>query len=373
MLMRGNNQPTGSSVMLLGSFGRGNVGDDALLIASYNLLSDHRVIANISSDAPIPSHVALKVQKLDTNLKTDPVGKIKALMAAKAIVYGGGGLWVELKGQKFPRQSLWKMAIVNFSARCLGKRVLYIGTSSGKLKGLSLNLAKISAHLANSVIVRDEATSKILNLSDAIIAPDLSITLFPHEPKRAQLDASRPIHVVISVMYYIPEPEKNFDTYLQGIASCVIELRSKNYEVTLLPMLSAKETDKNDKWVCWELLDMLPDTYNVKIAEIKSFSECLEVLGTADIIIGTRLHTSILGTWLGKPAIGIAYRPKVQRFFDENDMSESCITIFELDKLLGKIHEVTKRYEYYSEKANTAWRQNSLKADRYTNFVRANP
>src|SRR5580700_6798831 len=98
------------NILLLGSYGRGNTGDDAFLVAVLRLLKNDHMTINASHDAPLPYEVQNRVTILNTktlkNLKT----KIAVFLKVKTIIYGGGDLWVELSGDRRPRQSLWKMA-----------------------------------------------------------------------------------------------------------------------------------------------------------------------------------------------------------------------------------------------------------------------
>jgi polysaccharide pyruvyl transferase WcaK-like protein len=100
-------------ILILGSYGRGNVGDDAFLLATIKLFKNFDIVINSANDDLIPSYILEKITTIKTNGTLDLVKKVKLFFQVKYIVYGGGDLWVELYGDKYPRQSLWKMFIMN--------------------------------------------------------------------------------------------------------------------------------------------------------------------------------------------------------------------------------------------------------------------
>lgn len=360
------------SVLLLGSYGRGNIGDDAFLIAATNLLWNSHVAINASNDAPLPESVQQKVTVISTNGSKDVLQKLRILIAVSAIVYGGGDLWVELIGDKRPRQALWKMLLLNLAARILGKKVFYIGCGAGKLEGFSLKLARLSARLADGIILRDEATRKTLELPSASVLPDLTITLFPQPPELSMLNSDKPIKLVVSTLYYIPDPELNFENYIQQLANCINQLDPTRFEITLLPMLTAQNTLHNDIWASERLLERLTISHHITISYPKSFQEFKQTLASAHLVIGSRLHANILATWLGKPSIGIAYRPKVRRFFSQNDMVDNCLDLDEINKLPSLITQIINNYDAYAQQAHDIWKKNTEKGKVYEQFVQTN-
>ncbi len=358
-----------AKVLLLGSYGRGNIGDDAFLIAATHLLRRYSIIINAAQDAPLPEGVRQNVMVLNTENSTDWRQKISVLLQAKAIIYGGGDLWVELLGDKRPRQSLWKMFLLNLAARLLGKKVLYIGCGAGQLSGFSLILARLSALLANGVILRDEISQQTLGLKYAIVLPDLTITLFSQPPKRSILRPERRIKLAISLLYYIPKPEQNFNLYITGLADRLSELDAARFEITLLPLLTAAKTSYNDIWASEQLLQRLRSNHSITISRPENFEQFMYLLAKADVVIGSRLHANILATWLGKPCIGLAYRPKVRRFFERNKLDDNCLDLNKRDKLPALISKLVADYENEARKAYRIWEESNTEGRAYERFV----
>jgi polysaccharide pyruvyl transferase WcaK-like protein len=356
-------------VLLLGSYGRGNVGDDAFLFATIRLLSDHDLTINSASDHALPREAKGKVTTLPTDIKRGWKQIISAVTSADAVVYGGGDLWVELFGDKYPRQALWKMVILNTFARLTGKKVIYLGCGAGRLDGFSRTLARASALLAHGIVVRDKVTAQVLGVSRTEVLPDLTSTLFEQQSD-APRDLVRPVRILVSPMYYIPSPEENFQTYISGLAEVLNRLEPEKYEVRLLPMLTDSNTKHNDIWSSEQLIDQLNNGLRVQIADATSIDQCLAALKWADVIVATRLHASILGTWLGKPSLGISYRPKVKRFFDEIGLPENCVDISTLQQLGPKILNIAENYDEAIAKVMEARNRTLTKAHGYKEFVK---
>ncbi|HUB93731.1 MAG TPA: polysaccharide pyruvyl transferase family protein, partial [Verrucomicrobiae bacterium] len=169
---------TSKPILLLGSYGRGNIGDDAFLVAAMrHLPEDAKVYLNSSDDELLPKVAQGRVQTLATTRSTDLRNKVRAFRKVKHVVYCGGDLWVELHNSARPRSSLYKMLGMNLLARISGKKVYYLGCGVGDLQGYSLALARMSANLANVVIVREPRSAKLLGGRRSIVLPDLISSL----------------------------------------------------------------------------------------------------------------------------------------------------------------------------------------------------
>lgn len=203
-------------VLILGST-EINVGDGAVPTVSLKkLLGDTDIIINAASDAALPSAIRAWAKTIPTNATKGLAGVVKAILHSDAIIYGGGDLWVELYGDRFPRQALYKMAFLNMLARLLGKRVYYIGCGVGKLSGYSLWLARLSAKLAHAIITRDAASEALLDLPTVTVLPDIAINLPAFDdlsnggtrglnaPAKAKTGTKKTI--AIAPLYHVPDP-----------------------------------------------------------------------------------------------------------------------------------------------------------------------
>ncbi len=346
-------------ILIIGSYGRGNIGDDAFLVVLYKFFKDkYQIIINSAGDSRLPSEVEDKVQTLDTNFFSKPLVKIKTLFQIKAIVYGGGNLWLSLIGEKLPNRNLWKMVFVNFIAKVLGKKIYYLGCGVAELDSRSLRIAKLSANLADFIVFRDKDSSQRLGLKKYKykVLPDLTTNLLP-EKLQSKENKNKIKKVIISILYHVPDPEFNFPKLVDSLARIINKNQDKQF--ILLPMMISNNLDQDDLWACKQLSKKLEKS-NYEIFDGSSLEDYLQVLKEADLTVGTRLHSNILSFISGTPSIGIAYREKVQAFFDSNNLSNYCINMDNLDNLDKIWENIQDEITIYNQKLTTI-RKNMLK------------
>jgi polysaccharide pyruvyl transferase WcaK-like protein len=321
------------SVLLLGSYGRGNIGDDIFLVAAMELIANKTIYINCAEDAPLPFHIKDKVSTFSTDFHKNIFLKIKIFLSLDTIIYWGGDLWVLLYGDRFPRRSLYKMLIVNLIARLFRKKVMYVGVGIGDLYSYDLLLARASARLAHTIAVREQRSSDLLQLPQVTILPDLAINLPYLRPRLHKSPAkSEKWTIGISVLYHIPNPETNFPIYIQEMANFINNLDPEKYKIAYLPFLVTNAI-YDDMWATQELIKLVKATMEYEVISTKSIEEYTNTLTGYECIIATRLHASILAVYNGVPSIGISYRPKVTSFYNDNGLEPYCIPIEEIGRL----------------------------------------
>lgn len=354
-------------VLLLGSYGRGNIGDDIFLLAALELLGDRTIYINSSDDELLPAAARGRVKTLATNGGWK--SKIKALRDIKHVVYWGGDTWVKWYGDRFPRQLLYKMIVINLAARLMGKKVYYVGTGIGKLSGYSLFLARTSARLANRIIAREQRSAKLLNTGNITVFPDLAVNLPYYNRTLHALPAKgKKFTVGISLLYYLPDPEINFPKLIERVAALVKSLPQDKFRVVLYPMLVTQQVPNDDLWASEQLAAALTKN-SVEILHLETLEDAVRVLGTMDLLIGTRLHANILGSFSATPCLGIAYRPKVASFFVDNDLSDYCITLDQLDELEATFWDMYNHYDQVAQRFHEVSTSNVAQHKRYLEFV----
>lgn len=316
-------------ILILGSYGRGNVGDDAFLLAALELFPNQILYINSADDELLPAEVKARVTTISTHSLRDIVNKLFVFKRIQAIVYCGGDVWVELHGNRFSRKSLYKMVILNSILRLAGKQAYYIGCGTGKLTGYSLWLARLAARLANGIMVREQRSAEVLGLSKVQVAPDLTVNLpYFQQKKVRQRDEGQRCLIGISILYYVPNPKRNFTRLLDSLTKLVESLPKEKFRIILLPMLVSSRTPHDDLWASKQLLSRI-NTHDVQIIVPHNVKECVNTLSSLDILVGVRLHANILATLSGTPCLGVAYRPKVSSFFHDNEIDEYCCANFE--------------------------------------------
>jgi polysaccharide pyruvyl transferase WcaK-like protein len=359
------------TTLLLGSYGRGNIGDDAFLLAALELLPDHKLYINSANDNLLSPEVRLLVTTIATGSLRDFLKKIKVFRDIRNVIYCGGDLWVELYGDRMPRKSLYKMTALNIIARLTGKDVYYIGCGIGKLSGYSLWLARFSARLANGVLAREQRSADALHMSHVQVGPDLTVNLPYFQPPKARTRTKSnegKFVVGISILYFVPNPASNFPRLVDSIAKLVASMPPSEFRFVLLPMLISSQITQDDLWASEQLRNRL-GRRDVDIIVSSSVKECVASLAGLDLLVGARLHANILATLSGTPCLGIAYRPKVSSFFHDNDLDEYCIDLDGLDKLEEKFWQIYDARVQVSQKFLAVSRENLKERSTYQVFI----
>ena len=359
-------------ILLLGSYGRGNIGDDAFLAAALrHFPKDTPFYLNSAHDELLPKVAHGRVQTVDTTSNHDLAKKMRVFRDIKHVVYCGGDLWVELYGDRFPRQSLYKMLGMNLIARLTGKKVHYLGCGIGNLHGYSLLLARASARLANTVIVREPRSAKVLGMKRAIVLPDLVSSL--DWPARAAKRApGKPFTIGISILYHLPNPEVCFPQLLETLHDFVAGLPAEQFRIVLFPMLISPSDPKDDLWASRQLQLALEDVaQDVTISPARELDDFVAELSQVDLVIGARLHANILAMLTGTPCLGIAYRPKVMSFFSANKLKDYCIELSKLNaknlsELFWNMHDA---YGHVTEQVASARVRSIQEGAAYQTFI----
>lgn len=356
------------NILLLGSYGRGNIGDDAFLLSAIQLFEGHELFINSADDNLLPLEAKEKVETIPTQ-KGSFLKKIKVFMSIKHVTYYGGDLWVELYGDKHPRQALYKMLLLNAACRLFRKRVHYIGCGTGELQGYSLLLARLSARLANTIVVREERSAEILSLKNIKILPDLAFTLDTSNIQLEKLGRrDKRIKVGISLLYYLPEPETSFPRALDHLTDFISSLPEDRFSVAFLPMMRPNPMARDDHWVFQQLKKRLPRR-ELSLLETDSVYDCLQAISQLDFLVGARLHANILGILCSVPCLGIAYRKKVERLFRQNNLNQYYVTLEEMHMLKPKFEQMLVEQDQLRYRFSEAKEKNIERAAAYRALI----
>jgi polysaccharide pyruvyl transferase WcaK-like protein len=359
-----------SHTLLLGSYGRGNLGDDVFLVAAAELFAHHELYINSADDSLLPESAKGLVSTISTTSARDALKKIKVFLKVKNIVYWGGDVWVELYGDRFPRQSLYKMIALNTLARLFGKKVHYVGCGIGRLYGWSLMLARASARLSHTVIARERRSAEVLGMAGVEVLPDLAINLPYYQPRLHAMPNGGPFVIGISLLYHVPEPTQNFPRLAEHIATFIRSLPAGKFKVVLLPMLVSEREPHDDLWASEQVKHLVESAaVPVEIYKAKDLRDMVQTLGSFDLIIGTRLHANILGTFNATPCLGIAYRAKVSSFFRDNNLSNYCIDLDGLNDLEGVFWNMYNQYDEVARQFYEASERNREQKEAYQKFA----
>ena len=119
----------------------------------------------------------------------------------------------------------------------------------------------------------------------------------------------------------------------------------------------------DDKWAADQLLSKLAGlTVEVYLGTVE---DVLYAISNLDLMIGTRLHANIIAAYFGVPCIGINYRPKVSRFFVDNNLTEYCVDIGQKHQLSAVVETVLRNYATVRRQYRHVGSENAKRADIY--------
>lgn len=304
-----------SRVLLLGYFGFGNLGDEALLEVAVTQLRRRVPEAEVSvvSAAPEETAARLGVRAVPRTLG---VGVLRAIRHCDALVIGPGGIFQDATSA---RSAVYYAAIARL-ASLAGKRVYLVGHGIGPLRTWLGRIATRGALArARAVSVRDKASYDLArNLCPSarlVRAADMSLLLEPDtDAARRQcpelftdsLD-ERPNIVAVS---FRPWGRGGFDADV--IARLLVSLEERlSCEFLLLPL--GGEGDRRLLEAARRQIHRTPHCPRAALTP----GGTLALLARCRAVLGMRLHALVLGALAGCALAGVAYDPKITAFLAE--------------------------------------------------------
>jgi len=148
-----------STVVLVGAFGQGNPGDEALCAAFVHALADHDVI--VASGDPADTTARHGVAAVGNS----PRATARAVGDADIVVVGGGTVFKTLhptSGRR-PTSLLRNAVALVAGAKAMGTKVAMVGVGAGELRGRSARAcARWLVLHTDLVVLRDEESAALL-------------------------------------------------------------------------------------------------------------------------------------------------------------------------------------------------------------------
>lgn len=324
-----------SEIVISGYYGYANAGDEAMLAAMIEALTevDSSVKITVLSGNPGDTrrrHGVAAVYRLNYP------EIIRALLSADLLISGGGSLLQDVTSDR----SLYYYLSIMMLAKKLGKPVMLYAQGIGPVRGaLARGAMRYIGNMVDLITVRDEGSAselKVLGIKapPVYVTADPVLALHPVDKelgrsilRRHNLEGAKPL-IGISAREW-----KDWDHYKQVLAGTVDQL-AEDYgtRTVFIPMQwpDDLEVARRIKSRMRSAAILLEEEYTT--------SELLSLVGNLDILIGIRLHALIFAAVMHIPMLGISYDPKVDRFLET--LGERHIGTTEsvtLDAMLGKV------------------------------------
>ncbi|PIQ77720.1 hypothetical protein COV82_02940 [Candidatus Peregrinibacteria bacterium CG11_big_fil_rev_8_21_14_0_20_46_8] len=307
-------------ITIVGNFGCGNLGDEAILSGLKTLiLKKHRgaeiTVLGKGKLLPIGLRSFLK-SLVQWRLWSQP---LHALKEADYVIIGGGGLFTDEESRR--GTVLWTLH--GIVAHFMGRKVLCLGVSIGKMGWLSTQLAKVLFRRALSVVVRDK---KSLDRSlawgiDAALAPDLALAN-DVQLESSEVNTASEKYVVINLREFKNYNEKMIQLFVQLADFLVADF---GYKIVFLPL----STDAHsDSYILNKILIQMKHSEKAEVDDEKdTIYEIVNLMCGAELVISMRLHGSIFSILAEVPVLPIAYMDKVKNFWSGEQLKVTPLSV----------------------------------------------
>ena len=334
-----------SNIVISGYYGFGNAGDEAMLAAMIEALSDLDPHLNIIVLSGNPEDTRRR-HGVAAVFRLNYPEIIGAMKKSDLLIIGGGSLLQDVTSDR----SLYYYLSIVMLAKKLGKPVMLYGQGIGPVRGeLAKGAVRIIGNMVDLITVRDEGSRDELKLL-GITKPPVYVTA----------DAVLAMHPVDKGIGRAILRKHGFEGVAPLIGFSVREWRDwRQYKDVLARAADDMAAEFGARIVFLPM--QWPDDLGVarKIAarmkhqaaildEEYTTSELLSLTGNLDVLIGIRLHALIFAAVMHVPLIGVSYDPKVDRFMETiGDRHVGTLQNITVDALLAKVR--TLRNEHGSQ------------------------
>lgn len=293
-------------VLMTGYYGKGNLGDEAILESSLKLLEKcgvSRDSVTVASHKPSETSVIHGVRSIPIR---SPLLVIAEICRSTHLFHCGGGY--RLSGLP-----LSYLAIRVILARLLRKKVCFVGIGVEPVKGyFNAVQSKIVFRLADYVSVRDDFSAlelfRVSGRSNIFVSADLVMSNTV-ECSLIERNLGRPVVVVSLLTARNAAKYERIRRFYPAIVNFLIERLGAHV------VLVATSSGEGDLDVVREVIEHCGHrTWLEAHPWTSTLFGLASLVGGADFLVGMRLHSLILASLVGTPFAAISRSPKVTAF-----------------------------------------------------------
>lgn len=302
-----------SEVVVSGYYGFGNAGDEAMLAAMIEALTDLEPNIHITVLSGNPEDTRRR-HGVDAVYRLNYPDIIQALSRSDLLISGGGSLLQDVTSDR----SLYYYLSIMMLAKKLGKPVMLYAQGIGPVRGkLAKNAMRYIGNMVDLISVRDDG-SRLELASLGVTKPPLHVTadsvlaMHPVDKqigrailRKSGLEGAAPLFG-FSLREW--KDWKHYKDVLAQAADKMVE--TYGARIVFIPMqypddlAVARKVAERMNYPC------------VVLDEEYTTGEMLSLTGNLDLLVGIRLHALIFAAVMHIPMIGVSYDPKVDRFLE---------------------------------------------------------
>lgn len=321
-----------TSILISGSYGTGNLGDELILKVITDLLKDFDL--TVLSQGPEYTRAHFRDVKCIEQTPSFKITRIvKDLLKLRFINFkkralflchllktdifwvGGGGLFSEFSKSVLPYY-LFQIRL----AKLFKKKVYIIGVGVGPLrtsKGKKL-LANTLNHCADILIVRDQKSYDDLKAigvtKEVTLAPDLAFYYTP--PRREKRGPKRPTVILNVYALYEdsaiwPNQGHRARIHFDELNSLILKLLEQNYHIEILPLGTTNDLHFAKK------LHQSVQNENCTVFVGRNYKDIIERYQHAHLVIAMRFHAGLIALLHQLPCLALDQQGKLERLYND--------------------------------------------------------
>jgi polysaccharide pyruvyl transferase WcaK-like protein len=322
-------------VLLLGSYGQSNLGDDLLMWNYLELLKKRGfgeiyVNANTVELIPGPIKEAYPGLRIINTYKTSIFRYMRLIQKVDCVVYGGGTLYKELYAStgRSPYSVIVRLMAFNITTRLLGTKLYHLNIGIGSLKtSFGRLVSKFALGAATLTTFRDQQSydfaKDTLHISKKKIKKSTDGLFINHiweKPWRKmdlKIDRKKYKTIIgINVLSDIPDWIDR-DHYLMSMKRFISELLDQGSYLVFMPFQHAFNPRSDLAFMQETFKDTLKGRKNYTLLEELPLDQASSCLQQCDLLVGMRFHSLLLATANRVPFVAVAYDTKCWRFINE--------------------------------------------------------
>ena len=300
--------------LLVGNFGAGNIGDEAILLGfldrfpgnDYIIISAHPNQTKKNYKTPSIHPIPCGPRSFFRSFFSGNLSKtIKEFRESKKVIFPGGGLFCD------PSKAIFIWFIHLSLALILKKEVYFYGQSFipisnkvwRKILGKALRNKRIKKIEVRDPLSKDFLEKK-LKLKEIKLGKDSATYLknIPLKPKSINKNKK----VVVSL--------REGSTTKKEIIKLAEELEKKYTQIIFLEMQRANKDEKGDKIEHQKIAKYISNKSIYKFHTPKDPHDAMKVIFECDLVIASRLHAIVLAHVLGKRFRALTKSDKIRGF-----------------------------------------------------------
>ncbi|VBB05495.1 polysaccharide pyruvyl transferase [Lucifera butyrica] len=302
-----------SDIVISGYYGFANAGDEAMLAAMVEALTDLEPNIKLTVLSGNPEDTRRR-HGVDAVYRLNYPEIVRVLAKSRLLISGGGSLLQDVTSDR----SLYYYLSIMMLAKKMGKPVMLYAQGIGPVRGsLARGAMRYIGNMVDIITVRDEGSKEELKRLGVTKPPvyvtaDPVLALHPVDKqvgrtilRRYALEGATPL-IGISVREW-----KDWPHYKQVLAQSADAIAAEfGARILFLPMQWPEDMEAARK-----IAGRMKEPATI-LQEECTTNELLSLVGNLDLLIAIRLHALVFAAVMHTPLIGISYDPKIERFLE---------------------------------------------------------